>query len=59
MKIIFNEEQKLPLTYKYIEVYGAQKLKPGKPTAKYIKSLKIQSDFHTPSVPFKKLVRML
>jgi hypothetical protein len=59
MKIIFNEEKKLPLTYKYIEVYGAKKSKTLKPAINHIKSSKIQSDFHTPSVPFKKLVRML
>lgn len=59
MKIIFNEENKLPLTYRYIEVHGGEKLKTLKPTVNYIKVSKIQSDFHTPSIPFKKLVRML
>ncbi|PSK93578.1 hypothetical protein B0I18_102548 [Taibaiella chishuiensis] len=59
MKIIFNEEQKLPLTYKYIEPHGAVKLKSLKPTTDVIKIEKIQSDMHTPSLPFKKLVRML
>ena len=59
MKIIFNEEKRLPLTYKYIEVYGEKKLKTLKPTIDYIKISKIQSDFHTPSIPFKKLVKML
>ncbi len=59
MKKNFNEEKKLPLTYSYIEVYGKKKLKSLKLGIKYIKISKIQSDFHAPSLPFKKLVRML
>lgn len=59
MKIIFDEEHKLPLTYKYIEVYGAKKVKSLKPATSPLTISKIQSDFHAPSVPFKKLVRML
>ena len=59
MKIIFDEDNKLPLTYKYIEVYGAKKIKSLKPRVKPLTISKIQSDFRAPSAPFKKLVRLL
>ena len=59
MKITFNEEKKLPLTYRYIEVFGDKKLKTLTPTIYYVKCSKIQSDFYNQSLPFKKLVTML
>ena len=59
MKIIFNEEKRLLLTYKYIEVFGERDLKTLKPTTDYIKISKIQTDFHRKSIPHKKLVKML
>lgn len=59
MKIIFNEEKKLPLTYKYMEVFRETNLKASKQITNHLKSSKIQSDFHIQSHPFKKLVRIL
>lgn len=61
MKITINEKKKLPLTYKYMEVYSERKTGEvvQQTTVKYIKISKIQSDFHSKSLPFKKLTRML
>lgn len=61
MKITINETKKLPLTYKYMEVYSIVKTegKVQQTTANHIKISRIQSESHVQSLPFKKLSRML
>lgn len=59
-KVLCNENNKLPLTFKYIEKF---KIKTDKNRDKYkvyyLKCEKYQTDFLMQTKPYKNLVRML
>lgn len=59
MKIVFNEEKKLPLTFKYIEVFGNRNADHSKKERRYIKCEKFKTEFYEQMLPVKALVRML
>ncbi len=60
MKIAFDEVKKLPLTYKYMEVYRDRHIQDKfVKNINYVKCGKIQSNFLNQLPPFKQLVRIL
>ncbi len=61
MKKKFNENNKLPLTFKYIEPFREKKNKRSKreDTIFFVSSEKYNTDFMVRTHPIKSLVRML
>ncbi len=60
MKPEIKENNKLPLTFKYMELFKTQDLKKlDENTIFYIPCRKYQTNFYVREKPFKSLVRML
>lgn len=59
-KVLYNEKDKLPLTFKYIEKFRVKTDENrDKYKVHYLKCEKYQTDFLMQTTPFKNLVRML
>lgn len=52
-------KEKLPLNFKYIQVFGSNKTKKIKEATKYVVCSKYQTDGLEQTSPFKNLTRML
>lgn len=59
-RIEFKEENKLPLTFKYIELFESKNTeKPGSDTTYYLECKNYQTDFSLREKPYKPLTRLL
>ncbi|AZB01630.1 hypothetical protein EG359_19360 [Chryseobacterium joostei] len=59
MKIKVKEKNKLPLTFKHIEVFEDQKLKQKNDIIYFVTCEKYQTDFYIREKPVKSLNRLL
>lgn len=59
MKIKIKETNKLPLTFKHIEVFKDQKLKKQSDVVTFINCKKLQTNFYIREKPIKSLNRLL
>jgi len=60
MKKMYHEKNKLPLTFKYIEIFKTKNVcKIHSNLLFFVKSKKYQSDYHVREKPLKALIRIL